>query len=86
MLPQIFQKLLDAANKTINELKATLHTLKKELDAYKSIKGQISLSAVQQENATLRKQNERFQTILRQHGLLHALEQKPSIRHEINNR
>lgn len=64
------QKLLDAANKTIDDLKKKLLALKKELDSYKSVRGQISVAAVQQENAVLHKQNEQYRTILRQHGLL----------------
>ena len=66
------QKLLDAANKTIGELKKAIQTLKMELDSYKSIKGQISMATVQQENTALRKQNDQYQEILRQHGLIHT--------------
>lgn len=80
------QKLLDAANKTISELKATLHTLKKELDSFKSVKGQINMTAVQQENVALRKQNEQYRTILRQHRLLTSPEQKASIKNMMNIR
>lgn len=70
------QKLLDAANKTIGELKKAVQTLKQELNSYKSVRGQISMAAVQQENATLRKQNEQYQTVLREHGLSHLLGKK----------
>lgn len=80
------QKLLDNANKTIGELKKALHMLKKELDFYKSVKGQINMTAVQQENAALRKQNEQYRTILQQHGLLHTPEPKRSICDMVNNR
>lgn len=80
------QKLLDAANKTINELKKALQALRTELDGYRSVKGQINMAAIQQENATLRKQNDQYQTILRQHGLLHSQIQKHSIKNMTNGR
>lgn len=80
------QKLLDAANKTICELKKALQVLKKELDSYKSVKGQINMTAVQQENAALHKQNEQYRTILRQHRLLPSPEQKSSIKNMVNTR
>lgn len=64
------QKLLDTANKTIGELRKALQVLKMELDSYKSVKGQINIASVQQENTTLRKQNEQYRTVLQQHGFL----------------
>ena len=64
------KSLVPAADKTIGERKKALQALKKELDGYKSVKGQINVAAVQQENVTLRKQNERYQTVLQEHGLL----------------
>jgi hypothetical protein len=67
-------------------LKKALQVLKKELDSYKSVKEQINMAAVQQENATLRKQNEQYRTVLRQHGLLRAPEQKRSVRDTVSSR
>lgn len=80
------QKLLDAANKKISELKKALQTLKKELNSYKSVKGHLNMAAVQQENAVLRKQNEQYQAVLREHGLLYSLDKRQRRSETINTR
>lgn len=62
-------RLLETANKTIAKLKAALTALEKELNGYKSIKGQLNAATLQQENTALRKQNAAYQATLKQHGL-----------------
>lgn len=81
----LVKSLVPAANKAISERKKALQALKKELDGYKSVKGQINVAAVQQENVTFRKQNEQYKVILRELGFLHSPEKK-SIYDMMNNR
>ena len=81
-----FQKLLDTANQNINTLKSKVAYLEKDLKGYKSIKGQISMSKLQHENDILREQNERYQSVLREKGLLQFQERKQNIKETINSR
>jgi len=74
------QKLLDVAEKTISTLKAkiseltaTIFSLTKELDEYRSVRGQLDKGKLQSENAELRKQNSSLKSIIEQHGLGHLL-------------
>jgi len=74
------QKLLDVAEKTISNLKAkiseltaTIFSLTKELDGYRSIRGQLDKGKLQQENAELRQQNSYIKSIIEQNGLSHLL-------------
>ena len=74
------QKLLDVAEKTISNLKAkiselttTISSLTKELDEYRSIRGQLNQGKLKQENAELRRQNSTFKSIIEQHGLARLL-------------
>ena len=48
------QKMLDAANKLIAELKAKVASLTKELSEYKSIRGKLNAAGLVQENEALR--------------------------------
>jgi len=77
------QKLLDAAEKTIlnlkaqiSELTAKISSLTKELDEYRSIRGQLNQGKLKQENAELRQQNGFLKSIIEQHGLAHLLDRK----------
>lgn len=77
------EKLLAAAEKTIAGLKAkvselttTIASLIKQLDEYRSVRGQLDKGKLQQENAELRKQNNTFKAIIEQHGLGHLLGRK----------
>lgn len=77
------EKLLAAAEKTIAGLKAkvseltrTIASLIKQLDEYRSVRGQLDKGKLQQENAELRKQNNMFKSIIEQHGLGHLLGRK----------
>lgn len=74
------EKLLAAAEKTITGLKAkvseltrTIASLIKQLDEYRSLRGQLDRGKLQSENVELRKQNNMFKSIIEQHGLGHLL-------------
>lgn len=74
------EKLLKAAEITIaglknkvSELTDTIASLTKQLDQYRSIRGQLSIGTLKQENEELRKSNGLFKTIIEQHGLGHLL-------------
>lgn len=77
------QKLLDAANKKIaqldkkvSDLLKSVADLTKQLDQYRSVRGQLSVGALKQENAELRKSNGLYKSIIEQHGLEHLLGRK----------
>jgi len=83
------QKLLDVAEKTISNLKAkiseltaTIFSLTKELDEYRSIRGQLNQGKLKQENAELRQQNSTFKSIIEQHGLGHLLGRSKKTTHK----
>ena len=70
------QKLLDAANKKIAQLEKkvsdllkSISDLTKQLDQYRSVRGQLSIGALKQENEELRKGNGLYKSIIEQHGL-----------------
>lgn len=74
------QKLLDAANRKIErlakkvaELLKSVAGLTKQLDQYRSVRGQLSVGALKQENAELRQSNGLYKSIIEQHGLGHLL-------------
>ena len=83
------QRLLDAAENTIaglkekiTELTRTIASLTKQLDQYRSIRGQLDNGKLQSENAELRRQNSSFKSIIEQHGLGHLLGRKKEQRQE----
>ena len=74
------QKLLDTANrkiaqleKKVSDLLKSIADLTKQLDQYRSIRGQLSVGALKQENEELRKNNSLYKSIIEQHGLGHQL-------------
>lgn len=74
------QKLLDAANrkiaqleKKVSDLLKSIADLTKQLDQYRSVRGQLSVGALKQENEELRKNNGQYKSIIEQHGLGHLL-------------
>lgn len=74
------EKLLQAAEKTIAGLKAkvaelteTISSLTRQLDQYRSVRGQLNVSGLQQENKELKQRNSLYQSIIEQHGLAHLL-------------
>ena len=77
------EKLLQAAEKTIAGLKAeiakltsTISKLTKQLDQYRSVRGQLNVGNVQKENAELKQHNSFYKSIIEQHGLAHLLGMK----------
>lgn len=74
------EKLLKAAEKTISglkkkvsELTETIVSLTKQLDQYRSVRGQLSIGTLKQENEELRKSNSQYKSIVEQHGLGYLL-------------
>ena len=83
------QKLLDAANKKIaqlekkvSDLSKSISELTKQLDQYRSIRGQLAVGALKQENAELKKNNGLYKSIIEQHGLGHLLGRNKKQRQE----
>lgn len=83
------EKALAAAEKTITELKQkiselmnTVASLTKQLDQYRSVRGQLDRGKLQSENTELRKQNHIFKSIIEQHGLGHLLGRNKNQRQE----
>lgn len=77
------EKLLQAAEKTIAGLKAeitkltgTIANLTRQLDKHRSIRGQLNMGSLQQENKELKQRNSFYKSIIEQHGLAHLLGQK----------
>ena len=74
------EKLLQAAEKTIAGLKAkvaelteTISSLTRQLDQYRSVRGQLNTATLQQENKELKQHNNFYKSIIEQHGLAHLL-------------
>lgn len=87
------EKLLASAEKTIAGLKAkvaeltrTITSLTKQLDQYRSVRGQLDKGKLQSENAELRKQNNMFKSIIEQYGLGYLLGRKKEQRQTRNAR
>ena len=57
----------------VSELTRTIASLIKQLDEYRSLRGQLDRGKLQSENVELRKQNNMFKSIIEQHGLGHLL-------------
>lgn len=77
------QKLLDAANRKISQLEkkvsglmAQVAALTKELDGLRSIRGQLTVGGLKQENEELRQQNGFYKSLIEQSGLGHLLSRK----------
>ena len=65
------ERLLKAAEKTIAELKAKLAEVMRERDELKSVRGFLSVGALERENRDLRQRVKQYQSIMEQHGLSH---------------
>lgn len=83
------KKLLDAANKKIAQLEKkvsdllkSITDLTKQLDKYRSVRGQLSVGALKQENEELQKSNGLYKSIIEQHGLGHLLSRSKNQRQE----
>lgn len=64
---------ISGLKKKISELTETIASLTKQLDQYRSVRGQLSTGALKQENEELRKSNSQYKAIVEQHGLGHLL-------------
>lgn len=74
------EKLLQTAEKTIAGLKAkvaelteTVSSLTRQLDEYRSVRGQLNSANLQRENQELKQHNSFYKSIIEQHGLAHLL-------------
>ena len=65
------QKMLDAANKLIAELKAKVASLTKELSEYKSIRGKLNAAGLVQENEALRGKLRSYEADIERNNLWH---------------
>lgn len=65
------QKMLDAANKLIAELKAKVASLTKELSEYKSIQGKLNAAGLKQENEALRDKLRNYESVIERNNLWH---------------
>ena len=63
------QKILDAANKLIAELKAKVASLTKELSEYKSVRGKLHTAELEQENEALRSKLHSYETVIERNNL-----------------
>lgn len=63
------QKALDAANKLIAELKAKVESLTRELSEYKSTRGKLYVSGLEQENKALRRKLRSYETVIERNNL-----------------
>lgn len=77
------ERLLQAAEKTIAGLKAkvaelteTISALTRQLELYRSVRGQLSVGNLQKENLELKQCNSLYKSIIEQHGLSHLLGMK----------
>lgn len=65
------QKMVDAANKLIAELKAKVASLTKELFEYKSIRGKLNAAGLEQENEALRGKLQSYEAVIERNNLWH---------------
>ncbi len=72
------QKLLDAANKLISELKAKVAALNAELAEYKSVRGKLHTNELEQENEKLRDKLRSYENVIDRHDLWHLFGRKRS--------
>lgn len=72
------QKLLDAANKLISELKSKIAELTAELAEYKSVRGKLRASELEKENDELRGKLRSYENVIDRHDLWHLFGRKRS--------
>ena len=76
-------RLLKAAEKTIAKLKAKIVELTRELDQYRSVRGQFQGFLLEKENKELKQKNSLYRSIIESNGLSHLLErQQGALRQE----
>lgn len=67
------KKMLKAAEKTIAGLRAKVAELTQELRKYRSIRAQLDVGSLKQENYELRQRNEFYKAVIERNGLAHLL-------------
>ena len=67
------EKLLKAAEKTIADLKTKLAEAMRELDGYRSTRGQLQSFRLEKENKDLKQRNSFYRNIIEKNGLSHLL-------------
>ena len=72
------QKLLDAANQMISELKSKITALTAELAEYKSVRGKLRTGELEQENEKLRSRIRSYEDVIDRNGLWHLFGRKHS--------
>lgn len=70
------KKMLKAAEKTIAGLRAKVAELTQELGKYRSIRAQLDVGSLKQENYELRQQNEFYKAVIERNGLAHLLSRR----------
>lgn len=60
---------LDAANKLISELKAKIASLTRELSEYKSVRGKLHTTGLEQENEVLRGKLRSYESVIERNNL-----------------
>lgn len=75
------QKMLDAANRVISELKAKVSELTAELAEYKSVRKQLSTAGLEQENEALRGKLRSYEVVIERNNLWHLFSPKRSKTH-----
>lgn len=72
------QKLLDATNKLISELKSKVAELTAELAEYKSVRGKLRTRELEKENDELRSKIHGYEALIEKHNLWHLFGRKRS--------
>lgn len=67
------KETISGLKQKVSELVHTVASLTKQLDEYRSVRGQLDKGKLQSENVELRNQNNMFKSIIEQHGLGHLL-------------
>lgn len=73
-------RLLKAAEKTITELKVKIVELTRELDGYRSVRGQFQSFLLEKENKELKQKNSLYRNIIESNGLSYLLKKTQSLR------
>lgn len=68
-----------AASKVV-ELTKTISAITRQLDQYRSIRGQLNMGSLQQENKELRQRKSFYKSIIEQHGPAYLLGVKKELR------
>lgn len=81
-LLKVAEKTIAGLKKKVSELTDTIASLTKQLNQYRSVRGQMALHTLKQENDELRRSNGQYKAIIEQQGLGHLLSKKMQQRQE----